>query len=359
MIFTDIRLQNFRSYSEQSFDLGAGVNIVVGPNAAGKTNLLEAMMLSSVGKSYKSNDKILISHLKDWSRIDTHTTNNQSRSVKISSINETKAEKIFEIDEKKYKKLTVENRQPIVLFEPSDLSLFTGEPSVRREYIDNFADQIIVGHGALVNRLKRTIQQRNSLLKQHNINQQLLFTWNLRMCEISSQVVANRKKVIDIFQNKISDTYSSVAGKKSKLKLSYESKIPLDNYSTCLLKELENNLELDKIRGFTSRGPHRDEIVPFIDDIDFASTVSRGENRTFLLSLKIIELETLFEVLAIKPLLLLDDVFSELDGARRRHLTNHLKDTQTIITTTDADAVMKSFSESTSVIPIEKTNFNL
>ncbi len=352
MLFTDIRLQNFRSYIESSFELGPGVNIVVGPNTAGKTNLLEALMLSAVGKSYKGSDSLLVMSDKDWARVDTHTNHNQSRVVKISKTPEDKTSKIFEIDDKQYKKLTLNNKFPVVLFQPDDLNLLILEPSSRREYLDGFIEQFVESHAEVLSKMKRALTQRNSLLKQPTINKNHLFTWDLRFCELSSELVRSRLKTLDLINAKLANVYSSLAGKKTKVELIYQSKINTTNYSANLMNLLERNLEVDRVRGFTSCGPHRDDIVACFDKEPLVNSASRGEARTFILALKILELEILESETSKRPLLLLDDVFSELDGARRRALTNYLNGYQTIITTTDADAIMQDFADNSNKITI-------
>ena len=352
MLFTDIRLQNYRSYKEASFELGPGVNIVVGPNTAGKTNLLEALLLSAVGKSYKASDLLLIRKDAEWARVDTHTNSNQSRTVKITKNNDGRSEKTFEIDNKEYKKLPVNTKYPVVLFQPGDLNLLNFEPSARREYLDNFIEQFVVGHSSAVSKMKRILAQRNALLKQPGMDKGNLFAWDVRFCEIASQVIKNRLNTLEKINSKLSKTYSSLAGNKTKVIFTYESKINLDNYTSSLMKNLENNLELDKLRGFTSNGPHRDDITAYFGDTPLANSASRGENRTFMLSLKILELEILEKATQKRPLLLLDDVFSELDGARRRALTNYLDGFQTLITTTDADAIMQNFADKSNKITI-------
>ena len=126
MLFTDIRVQNHRSYLDSSFELGAGVNIVVGPNAIGKTNLLEALMLSAGSKSYRAKDDALIRHQATWARIDTHTNTNQSRAIKIR-LDDDILSKTYEIDQKAYKRFPQSEKIPVVLFEPNDLHLHFGD----------------------------------------------------------------------------------------------------------------------------------------------------------------------------------------------------------------------------------------
>jgi DNA replication and repair protein RecF len=170
---------------------------------------------------------------------------------------------------------------------------------------------------------------------------------------LGEQLVKERLRLIERINQHLPTTYGSIAGKKTSVKITYESSIDLDNYSTNLLKKLESSINLDTQRGFTGAGPHRDDFIIQLEDKPAILSASRGEIRTLLLSLKIIELKLLEEEQGGRPLLLLDDVFSELDGARRRSLTDFLKDYQTIITTTDADVIVKHFAQKCTVIPIQ------
>jgi len=352
MVFTDLRLQQYRSYGDSSFELGPGVNIVVGPNAAGKTNLLEAIMVGSVGKSYRARDISLVQNNKDWARIDIHTSENVLRTVKLQTNSSGKLQKSFEINEKVYKRLPLVQRQPIVLFEPNDLQFIESEPSLRRNYFDDIIEQYTSGYEKNRSQYKRVIAQRNALLKQGGNIDSHMFAWNLRLVDLGEKLVAERLKLLENINKKLSETYSIIAGHKTQVNISYESSISMEDYGTKLLKKLESSQDLDIQRGFTSNGPHRDELLVSIDSKPALQSASRGEIRTLLLSLKIIELQVLENERGIQPLLLLDDVFSELDGSRRRALTEFLKDYQTIITTTDADAVIQSFTRDTTIIPI-------
>src|SRR3989344_1940715 len=155
MLFTDIRLQNYRSYIEASFELGPGVNIVVGPNAAGKTNLLEALMVAAVGKSFRARDSILVRTGEPWLRLDVHTSDNQTRVVKVKKDQAGRTEKTFEFDEKPYKRLGVALKQPVVLFQPDDLRLLHAEPVARRDYLDDLLEQYEPGYSTIRSNLKR------------------------------------------------------------------------------------------------------------------------------------------------------------------------------------------------------------
>jgi DNA replication and repair protein RecF len=352
MVFTDLRLQQYRSYKDASFELGPGVNIVVGPNAAGKTNLLEAIMVGSVGRSYRARDPNLVQNNQDWARIDIHTSENALRTIKLQTDPAGRLQKTFEIDEKVYKRLPQSWKHPVVLFEPNDLQLIEGEPSLRRDYFDDIIEQYVASYDKHRGHYRRVIAQRNALLKQGARGNSQLFAWNLRLADLGEQLVKQRLLLLGEINKSLSKTYSAIAGHKTKVKIQYESSVNTDNYSTNLLKKLESSTDLDMQRGFTGNGPHRDDLVIYFGDQPALRSVSRGEVRTLLLSLKILELKILEKEQGTRPLLLLDDVFSELDGARRQALTEFLKDYQTIITTTDADAVIGSFTEKHTVIAI-------
>jgi DNA replication and repair protein RecF len=353
MVFTDLRLQHYRSYTDSSFELGPGVNIVVGPNAAGKTNLLEAIMVNAVGKSYRTRDINLIQEQSDWARIDIHTTENSLRTVKLQKESNDKIQKRFEIDEKTLKRLPQNQKQPLVLFEPNDLQLIEGEPSLRRNYFDDVVEQYAQGYGKIRSDYRRVVAQRNALLKQGSRGSSQLFAWNLRLVDLGEQLVEQRLKLIGTINSSLVETYSSIANHKTNLTLKYETSINYENFGTNLLKKLEATAQQDQERGFTGHGPHRDDVVVYFGGRTALQSASRGEVRTLLLSLKIIELKLLEAEAGVHPLLLLDDVFSELDGARRRSLTDFLSDYQTIITTTDADAVVQNFSGKYNTIPIQ------
>jgi DNA replication and repair protein RecF len=180
-----------------------------------------------------------------------------------------------------------------------------------------------------------------------------LFVWSLRLSELADKIVKLRLETLEKINQKTSETYSKIAHKKSSLSLEYKTSVKADsNYSANLLKKLESNINEDRQRGFTVFGPHRDDFLVFLDGQQAANFASRGEVRTIILALKIIQLSLLEESTGKRPLFLLDDVFSELDGARRRALTNYLKDYQAVITTTDADIIMKSFSQKAQIIAL-------
>ncbi|HUD06379.1 MAG TPA: DNA replication and repair protein RecF [Candidatus Saccharimonadales bacterium] len=350
-MIVDIHLQNFRSYIDDSFEFSDKVNIIVGPNASGKTNLLEALITVTSGSSYKAQDKELINFKSDWTRLESRTEN-QERIVKISLDNEKRATKTYEINNQPYKRLVLGKTIPIVLFEPNHLLLLNGPPELRRNFIDAVLEQTKAGFKTLKLKYKRALRQRNSLLKRGIITNNQLFPWNLRLSELGGQLVAERLNVTSVFSDQISDNYKAISKTKDKISLRYHSGCNLANYESDLLDKLEGSIQTDYERGFTSFGPHRDDLEISINNHPGSETASRGEVRTIILSLKTTEAQIIESAREQKPILLFDDVFSELDGARRLSLVEFLSNNQSFVTTTDADIVVQHFMGSNFIIPL-------
>lgn len=342
-----LELTNVRSYKSGLFQFSDSVNIIVGPNASGKSNLLEAIHMSSSGEAFKSDDFSMINHDSDWARIDSRY-DDQSRTIKIKK---SPLSKIFVFDDLEKKRFPADKNIPTVLFEPTHLLLLGGEPDRRRVYIDNLLTQTELGYGALLKSYKRILSQRNRLLKQETISPEHLFVWDVQLSDIAGKIFEYRKKYTDFLQEQLTENYQSVSGNDEILGITYESKIPGQQYANELLKKLKHDFTVDQARGFTGSGPHRDDLKITINSHDARDSASRGETRSIVLALKLAELKILEQKTGKKPLLLLDDVFSELDGKRRRTLSETLQKYQTFITTTDADVVIEHFSKSCNIIP--------
>ena len=351
-MITDVRLQHFRSYNDASFEISPGVNIIVGPNASGKTNLLEAVLVIARGNSYKARDQELVQFGSSWARLDTHMPS-QTRVVKIKS--EPTISKSFEIDGQTVTRLHQTRTLPVVLFEPNHLLLLSGSPDLRRTFLDDLIEQTEAGFGSVRRHYRRVLSQRNALLKRNpkDLIEQL-FVWNVRLSELGGQVAKRREVLVRQFNEHAEALYDNLAGQNNRIDLEYASRFSPDTYESQLLHKLEASIELDVARGFTAYGPHRDDLRVLIDGHEANETASRGETRTLVLALKIMELQLLEKLRGTKPLLLLDDVFSELDGGRRQALTRYVTDYQTFITTTDADVVMHHFTDS-NIIPLGKS----
>ncbi|HUS25876.1 MAG TPA: DNA replication and repair protein RecF [Nevskiaceae bacterium] len=344
MAITDIRLQHFRSYDDSLFEFAPGVNIIVGPNASGKTNLLEAVLVASRGGSYRAKDAELVRFGASWARLDVHTPTH-SRVVKLQA-----GSKSFEIDGQPLARLHQSKILPVVLFEPNHLLLLSSSPELRRNFLDDLIEQTEPTFGATRRHYRRVVSQRNSLLKKNprDLHEQL-FVWNVRLSELGGRIARLRHDLVTQFNQQISELYGNIANQANSIDLQYVSRFSPDNYESELLRKLEHSTDLDVLRGFTAYGPHRDDLAVYIDGHPAQEAASRGETRTLVLALKLLELRQLETVRGAKPMLLLDDVFSELDSKRRQALTRFVQPYQTFITTTDADVVAQHFSTSNSI----------
>lgn len=342
----DVRLQQFRSYQDAYFRFSEGVNIIVGPNGSGKTNLLEALLVLAQGSSYRVADVDLLRFTTNWFRLDTHVgTTDSLRTVKFTL--QPKPTKSYELDNRKFQRLTIQHTLPVVLFEPNHLTLLHGSPDARRSYLDDILEQTTPGYGSFRRNYRRTLAQRNALLKRaKQPTVQELFPWNLRLSELGATITRARADLCVQLAGNLGELYASISQVDTPVTIMYQPKFPLEQYESHLLSKLESHLHEDIVRGFTTYGPHREDFVVLFADKPADEYASRGETRTALLALKIIELQLVEQVRGQTPLLLLDDVFSELDATRRQALTGFLQRYQTFLTTTDADIVAKSFTDS-------------
>lgn len=338
-MISELRLQHFRSYQDITFSFRRGINIIVGPNASGKTNLLEAILVVARGVSYRVKDQELIAFDEGWARLDA-TLASGMRTVKLVA---APASKQYEIDGKAYQRLSLTHTLPVVLFEPNHLSLLTGSPEQRRTYLDDLLEQTTSGFGTTRRNYRRILAQRNALLKRaHKPTNEELFPWNLRLSELGAALSRARNSLSLQIDSAIQKQYQSLSQTETTVGLQYHTQFSVSNYETTMLQKLEHNLSVDRLRGFTTVGPHREDFIIYFGEHPAEETASRGEIRTAVLALKTIELHILEEARDQLPLLLLDDVFSELDASRRQALTEHMEKYQTFITTTDADMMLKN-----------------
>ncbi len=325
------------------------MTIIIGPNASGKTNLLEAVYVLSQGSGFRSSDKDMVRNGSTWARVDG-TVNDQTRVLKLTEA-QPRTKKIIEIDDTPKARLSFQECIPVVLFEPDDSRIIGGSPERRRLYVDTLLCNISPSYKKNMAGFKRALKQRNSLLKIGS-NKDAMFAWNMVLARNASEIVQERAKLVEDINVSLADVYGSLASKDTQVKINYRPLPHQDNYLQTYVHKLEKLYELDRERGFTSLGPHRDDIQIEINGRDAGLFSSRGEGRTITLALKILEMKLVENVRGLKPILLLDDVFSELDGTRRRMLTSYLKDHQTIITTTDADIVGKKFARLATLISL-------
>ncbi|NBW29485.1 DNA replication/repair protein RecF, partial [bacterium] len=216
-----IRVQNYRIFKDRRFDFDKQVNIVVGPNACGKTSLLEAILVSLVGSSYRAKEKDLISKGNDWLRIESKN-DGLDRIIKFTNTNE----KTYEIENNKYKRLSSNLKEPVVLFEPNNLIMLTSSPDTRRSYLDNLLKQIDPLYKKNLRHYSRALIQRNHLLKNININlKDQLFPWNMRITQLAEEIVKRRTDFINEINPVLNLNYREISNSKLNIKIKYQSSV--------------------------------------------------------------------------------------------------------------------------------------
>ncbi|WP_369000521.1 DNA replication and repair protein RecF [Candidatus Nanosynbacter sp. TM7-074] len=337
-MISKIKLYNFRSYSLHEATFSDSGTVIVGPNGTGKTNLLEAVYVALRGSSFRGS-------LSDCMTFNTPQTiihlegDFGARRIKLNAAS-GKISKEFIINDNKSKALTRKNRLPVVLFEPSELRLISSSPSRRRDFLDGLIARLDSKYDTDLRAFNRTLLQRNELLKSHQEDSQIwrdnLFAWDIKFVQYATNITQKRAKFLQANEPHIKNLYESLAGKNTQLSIEYSTTAPLENYDQSLLNRLEKAREYEIATGFTSVGPHREDFTIFLHDQPAIKVASRGEMRTIMLAFKLLELELQTEISQSRPLILLDDVFSELDATREKLLQETIQHHQFIVTTTDA-----------------------
>ncbi len=328
-----LELLNFRSYREAKFDLGPEVNLIVGPNATGKTNLLEGLFVLCATKSFRAGDLDLIHNGDSFYKV---VGKDGATDYQLSFEDKEKKEKIAKRGGRKQSLTEYLGNLQAVLFEPNDLNLPSGAPEKRRRYLDYILCQTDRHYLKELIRYRKILRQRNKLLENFNIGsvKEQIFAWDLQLAEAALEIYNRRTKLINFFNQIADDLYGQIAGKKIELNLAYIPTVEGD-YGTEFMNALARNLTSDLAAGFTTIGPHREDLRINFGDREIGTVASRGETRTAVLVLKLAELAYTEGQSDQKPILLLDDVFSELDEKRRNFLVKRLKGYQSLITTTE------------------------
>lgn len=349
-MYKKVRLTNFRSYDDYTVELNSHINIVVGENATGKTNLLEAVYFLNKSNSFRSSDEALIMAQKTWATVEAEDQEDETRKVYIKQEQE-KLNKYISQSGAQKKRFSGIQSAPTVLFQPDHLRLLTGSPETRRGFLDGASSQTNKLHKKNLSQYKRALLQRNQLLKNQPPGwKDQIFVWDLKLSDFGAEIINQRNNLISAINQQIVGIYKGLSDKDESISVEYVSTSKNDDTRSSLLDQLQKNLEKDALRGVTTTGPHRDDFRVIIGGSLASQTASRGETRTLVLALKIIELKEIEQKSNTKPLLLLDDVFSELDETRRRALTKYLSGYQTIITTTNADALKKHLTQPHKII---------
>lgn len=346
LIIKSLELNNFRNYENQKIEFDKKNNILYGDNAQGKTNILEALFLCGTTKSHKgAKDREMIrigcdeAHLrmiieKDGMerKIDMHLKKNKSKGAAIDGIPIKKSAQII-------------GMVNMVFFSPEDLSIIKSGPEMRRKFIDMELCQLDKIYLNNLYNYNRVLKQRNNLLKQISSadgfrsnkkseqSQSLMSTldiWDEQLCNYGKEVIKARVEFINELSEIVKNIHYRLSGNTEDISMKYDANVSNDNFADKLFL----NRERDIYMGSTSCGPHRDDVSFYIKETDIRKFGSQGQQRTSALSLKLSEIEIVKKRIKEEPILLLDDVLSELDRKRQNHLLNSIVNTQTIITCT-------------------------
>lgn len=342
MIVNSLELMNFRNYEREVFVFDSETNVLFGDNAQGKTNVLEGIYLCSTTRSHKgSKDQEMIrlgcgeAHLKMiveknglHHKIDVHLKKSKSKGIAVDGVPVKKSGELLGVSS-------------IVFFSPEDLAIIQNGPEARRRFIDMELCQLDKMYLFYLTKYKSVLKQRNELLKQISINSDLLDTldiWNSKLVEYGTYVIRARKEFIEKLNCYIKEIHCRLTGGKEDIELIYEPNVVSEEFSQKLMLSEQKDL----FKKTTHTGPHRDDLSFVSGEKDLRKFGSRGQQRTGALSLKLTEIKIVEEKTGDKPILLLDDVLSELDRKRQNYLLEHIKGIQTIITCTGLEEFIKN-----------------
>ena len=337
MFIESLELQNFRNYKTLSLQFDRGTNILFGDNAQGKTNILEAVYLGGTTKSHRgSKDREMIRFEQDEAhirmqvkreavscRIDMHLKKNKSKGIAINGVPIRKASELF-------------GAVNMVFFSPEDLQIIKEGPGERRRFLDLELCQLSKVYLNQLTNFNKILNQRNKLLKDLAFMPDLLPTlevWDEQLASYGGQLILAREEFVEQLNEISVGIHANLTGEKERLELVYEPNVQREQFSLMLKKNRDKDIRFK----LSSVGPHRDDLCVKINGIDIRKYGSQGQQRTAALSLKLSEIYLVKRLIHDTPVLLLDDVLSELDGSRQNYLLQSIRDIQTLITCTGLD----------------------
>lgn len=352
MFIESIELLNYRNYGQIHIDFHEGTNVFYGDNAQGKTNILEAVYVCSTTKSHKgSKDREIIkfgeeeSHIKMIVRrdnipyrIDVHLKKNKAKGVAVNGIPIKKASELFGIVN-------------VIFFSPEDLNIIKDGPSERRRFVDLELCQLDKLYIYNLVQYNKVIVQRNKLLKDMDMTPSLKETldiWDVQLVRFGKEIIRIRTEFIRELNKLIRDIHFHLSGEKEELLIQYEPNVTIDSFEDTLIR---NRIQEMRQR-LTLTGPHRDDLNFIVNGTDIRKFGSQGQQRTAALSLKLAEIELVKKTVRDYPVLLLDDVLSELDSKRQEHLLSEINHIQTLITCTGLDDFVNSKFEMDKIFKI-------
>ena len=353
MIIKSLEIADYRNYDSLHIDFSGGTNILYGDNAQGKTNILEAIYMSATTKSHKgSKDKDVVNfnkeeaHIRTYlekegieTRVDMHLRKNKSKGIAIDGQKIKKAAQLLGL-------------LNVVFFSPEDLSIIKNGPAERRRFVDMELCQLDQFYLYNLNNYNKIVNQRNKLLKDMYFNPSLKETlniWDSQLISFGSKIIERRQLFVNQLNEIILEIHRKLSGGKENLFIKYEPDVTIDSYDNKLSLNQERDIKLKQ----TTTGPHRDDFSFLVGDIDIRKFGSQGQQRTAALSLKLSEIELVKKMTKDNPVLLLDDVLSELDNNRQNYLLSTIGNIQTIITCTGLDEFVNNRFEIDKVFHIE------
>ena len=329
-----LKIKNFRNYESEEINLEKNINIFYGQNAQGKTNVIESIFLCSLGKSFRTKkDKEMIKLNEQNALVEVeYEKSDRDGKIKIEIGNK----KNIYLNGIKIKKLSeLLGNLNIVIFTPDDINILKGGPQNRRRFLDIMISQLRPNYMHILNLYIKTMEQRNNYLRQikeEHKDENLLEIWDEKLAEYAIKIYEYRKEFIEKIIKKLDIIHKNITNGEEQIELEYVTECDSKEKYLKLLKERR---KLDIIKGFTTKGVHRDDFMIYINKKDIKIFGSQGQNRTAMLSLKLAELQVIYDEIGEYPILLLDDFMSELDKTRRKNFLENIEGTQVIITGTE------------------------
>ena len=369
MTIKSIKLTNFRSHTDYIIDF-SDVTILIGPNGVGKTNVVEAVWLLSSGRSWRTgHDTELIRWDKDFARLTANIEKvtprghlepqSGERAINIELYWSSKTASDFAASTKQLKVNGTKKRlidllgiMPCVLFSPESIEMLDGAPAARRRFLDIMLSEMDRSYAVALGDYNKILKERNKLLlaiNQKRSKEDELEFWDEKLAEAGIVIVKKRQAAIKFFNIHLAEAYNELSGKKEKMSLRYKETVPAERFAETLFSHHERDIAATN----TIVGPHRDDWTALLASRDITTFGSRGEFRTAILALVMAQLRYIEQETKEKPILLLDDIFSELDAARRAHLAKIVTNQQTIITTTDLDHIEPELRKKAKIIEIK------
>ena len=334
MWINNIKLNNFRNYNNKEIKLHENINVFFGENAQGKTNIIESIFLCSIGKSFRTNkEKELIKFNEEKTSVEiNYEKSDRTGKIKIE-IGDKKQVYLNGIKIKKLSELL--GNINVVIFTPDDINILKGGPQNRRKFLDIMISQLRPNYMHILSLYNKTLEQRNNYLiqiKTEKKDENLLEIWDEKLIDYGIKIYEYRKEFLEKIKNKIKNIHQGITNGKEEIEIEYISDaVTRQNF----LNELKSRRKFDIIKGYTTKGIHRDDFIIYINKKEVGTFGSQGQNRTAMLSLKLSELQVIYDDIGEYPILLLDDFMSELDSKRRESFLNNIKDIQVIITCTE------------------------